>query len=190
MKLLASSLIWLAASNVVQAFTWSVPPDIEDGIYTVGFHEDDTNMTSPLIHRRGDIEHHAELERQGGNTLAARHLPLPISRKGCIKGFPKLDADDYYASKVALNNWCSRGNTAFRVYATLARKGTVLVWMCSFGWFGYESPCSTDELDAAEGVWNATCGHDTGAFVAMKKWAKTYGRSHKDLNKVECRNFQ
>ncbi|KAF7537801.1 hypothetical protein G7Z17_g12781 [Cylindrodendrum hubeiense] len=184
MKLSACSLVWLAGTGVVQGFSWSVPPGMEDGLYTIDFHEDDTNKTSPNVQRRSDIVSHDD------KTLAARDLPLPISRKGCIEGFPPLDADDYWASKVAMNNWCSRGGRTRKGHAVLALKGTVLVWLCSYGWFSYESPCSVDEFQEAEAVWNKTCGHDVGAFIAMGKWAKTYGRSHKDLNKIDCGKYE
>lgn len=105
------------------------------------------------------------------------HEPLPVSKITCFEDAKPFNQDNYSWAKRALFHWC-RSETARGLHMEL--KGDVIVYICGWGVgnHGHTSRCEDFEFIQAEKWFDVVCGPNKSAVVELKKFGKSYGRSH------------
>ncbi|CAM1505402.1 Fc.00g110390.m01.CDS01 [Cosmosporella sp. VM-42] len=191
MKTLLLLLTGALVGSLAREIIWTPPPGMEDGLYNIYFPEDEGSF-DPIIKRMGNITFD-----EPANTLphphdiVPRHLPMPVSKSGCPFEENSLDPDDHYATRQAFWNWCSNDRQTMVAEVQMALKGNVKYYLCNqdYRWlFKKPATCRLDEIKDAERMFNVTCGEDKAAWITMKDWAKTYGRSP-SAHIVYCHNL-
>lgn len=100
-------------------------------------------------------------------------------------GYP-LRADDYYASKLGLFNYCNIFQYV-EGYVSMALNGSVAVYVCQRHVTTlHHNTCAETEFKAAEALLNQSCG-TTAGYVFIPDWNKEYGRMWK--GEYACRRW-
>ncbi|CAM1506139.1 Fc.00g057800.m01.CDS01 [Cosmosporella sp. VM-42] len=181
LTLIFAPILCLAIRNI----TWTPPPDMEDGVYSILFHENYED-SYPIIKRTGPLsfeeivafDKYDDENEDHGLAACGEQLALPISRKGCHELDTPLDPADQYASRQAMYNFCAGLRTTADHTIMLALKGTVYYYICNLGKIEDPVQCNLDEMKDAEAHFNKNCGNDKAAWITMKKRKKHYGRAH------------
>ncbi|KAH6897278.1 hypothetical protein B0T10DRAFT_557103 [Thelonectria olida] len=176
-----------------RGYELTMPQDAQDGIYGLYFDDHDTHLSSPKIQRMHGIQPQpanldifSRSEERPPDAVGPELIidwdkvpphPLPVSSYGCTNCTAPLDPLAHWISKQVLYRRCDLGMKVYRFFGEVAVQGDVIVWVCSCLWFFKRNPCPLTELYTAETIFNQTCGEDKGAWVHMKKWRKSYGRS-------------
>ncbi|KAH8714195.1 hypothetical protein BGZ61DRAFT_530852 [Ilyonectria robusta] len=198
--LIISCLLYAGAS------AFQVPHNLPDGDYRITY--GDTPDTEPLVRRFNPIAKRWSPVPRGLHSGTAEYnivvdedvtpakisevnldthhtkssLPLLITDTGCYHKIPyPLDHADHAASKQSLLNYCSLYNF-HRAHIELSLHGKVAVFVCNTQSHTGSKWCSEGEFNAAEAVFNKTCGADNAAWVFMADTNKMYGRAWRGTN--------